>query len=484
MPSRLLSSTSRRRRRSRGADGSRTVTTVPLRDAVGSIARSAPISSGALAHDLEAVGVRRGAAPSPDAVVAHHDLGVRRVAPGSAPRWTRAPECRTALVIASWAIRSSSASTSVRSRRSARRRVTRIGMPELSLRWRASPPRRCPGCRWRRPRSAGRTERRTSPTTRVIRSRRIRSWAVWASVEALRGECRRRGSRARRSSWATPSCISRASRRRSSVVAASRNRPNSSAVSSWTAVRSSAPGQALEAGLEPTVSGCRPSASRPETTATSPASVSSGKRERAAVAASCARDSQASAASASGVARRRRAESPGSRHAAGLRSSPCGTCTTSARRPGSSSRTSTGDRRRRGSTGSRPRAEPAGERPSARGSAAGRCGTASAGRRRGVPPRAQEAPDQAEADAGDHPGEGGRRPRSVLSAAVQDQRSGDDQQATQLGGQRPAAAPRAAPQVAAVNAGITSAPRTAERCVEERGPRRRRPHRPRRSEPR
>ena len=40
-------------------------------------------------------------------------------------------------------------------------------------------------------------------------------------------------------SWAIPSCISRASRRRSSAVAASRNEAKSMAVSRWTAVASS-----------------------------------------------------------------------------------------------------------------------------------------------------------------------------------------------------------------------------------------------------
>ena len=85
-------------------------------------------------------------------------------------------------------------------------------------------------------------------------------------------------------SWATPSCISRASRRRSSVVAASRNALKRTAVSRWTALGSSCSASSVRRASRRTPSGCRPSVSIPDTTATRPTSVISGKANAVAVA--------------------------------------------------------------------------------------------------------------------------------------------------------------------------------------------------------
>jgi hypothetical protein len=99
---------------------------------------------------------------------------------GATEHWTEievAPECRTALVIASWAIRSSSLSISGRSRVVFSSRVTWMGMPLLALRWRANEPMAVPSESFS-PISVRRvcTDRRTSPTTIVSRSRNIVSW--------------------------------------------------------------------------------------------------------------------------------------------------------------------------------------------------------------------------------------------------------------------------------------------------------------------
>ena len=83
-----------------------------------------------------------------------------------------APECRTALFMASWAMRSSSASTSGRSRWVLSSRVTWIGTPEPALRCRASEPMAVPRLSFSPTlvRSV-RTDARTSPTTLLSRSR-------------------------------------------------------------------------------------------------------------------------------------------------------------------------------------------------------------------------------------------------------------------------------------------------------------------------
>ena len=80
-------------------------------------------------------------------------------------------------------------------------------------------------------------------------------------------------------SWATPSCISRESRRRSSAVAASRNAENSRAVSRWTALGPSRRISLRIRSSTPMRAGSTPADSTPATIAVVPASVLSGKRE-------------------------------------------------------------------------------------------------------------------------------------------------------------------------------------------------------------
>ena len=94
---------------------------------------------------------------------------------GATVHWTSisvASECRTALFMASWVMRSSSASTSGRSRWVLSSSITWIGTPEPPLRCRASEPMAVPRLSFSPTlvRSV-RTERRTSPTTALSRSR-------------------------------------------------------------------------------------------------------------------------------------------------------------------------------------------------------------------------------------------------------------------------------------------------------------------------
>ena len=74
------------------------------------------------------------------AVVGDHDHGLRRRARRSGRRSAAPAACRTALFIASWAMRNSSASTSGRSRWVCSSRVTWMGTPEPPTRLRASEP--------------------------------------------------------------------------------------------------------------------------------------------------------------------------------------------------------------------------------------------------------------------------------------------------------------------------------------------------------
>ena len=110
--------------------------------------------------------------------------------------WTSirvASECRTALFIASWVIRRSSASTSGRRRWVLSSRVTWIGTPEPPLRWRASDPMAVPRLSFSPTlvRSV-RTDARTSPTTLLSRSRRIwrRIVSSGESLSAIRSSTR------------------------------------------------------------------------------------------------------------------------------------------------------------------------------------------------------------------------------------------------------------------------------------------------------
>ena len=125
-------------RRHAGDASRRTDTTVPcgtlsvtLRSPPTRAARSRMISSPCESSRPRA---------EPAAVVGDDDLGRRRSDRALDVDRRCAPECRTALVMASWAIRSSSLSTSGRSRVVCSSRVTWIGMPLLALRWRASEP--------------------------------------------------------------------------------------------------------------------------------------------------------------------------------------------------------------------------------------------------------------------------------------------------------------------------------------------------------
>ena len=89
--------------------------------------------------------------------------------------------CLTALFIASWAMRNSSASTSGRRRPVRSSSVTWIGTPETSLRFRAIDPIAVPRLSLA-PTLVRRvtTDRRISETTAVIRSRSSSTRSAWS----------------------------------------------------------------------------------------------------------------------------------------------------------------------------------------------------------------------------------------------------------------------------------------------------------------
>ena len=154
---------------------------------------------GALAHDRRGRG-SRGGGPQPAAVVGDGDHGVGGAHLAVDVDRCRRRACRTALVIASWAIRNSSASTSGRSRVGAlvEGHVDRDarGLGEVpgqgadrGAEALAVSRRRCAGSS---------TERRTSPTTALIRSRSAASRSRLGGGGRGWRRARRRGSRARR----------------------------------------------------------------------------------------------------------------------------------------------------------------------------------------------------------------------------------------------------------------------------------------------
>ena len=150
-------------------------------------------------------------------------------------RMTVARACFTALFRPSCAMRWSSLSTSGRSRPSASLATTSMRTPKRASRCSAMTAIRSPRVRSTAAslRSEN-TERRSSATTVVSSLRRSSSRVRWVGDSASAAASSMRYPKDARS-WATPSCISRARRWRSSAVADSRTAENTIAVSSWSA---------------------------------------------------------------------------------------------------------------------------------------------------------------------------------------------------------------------------------------------------------
>ena len=393
--------------------------------------RSASISRGALAHDLEAVGVgaARGRARRRRRVTTISACGCvdpavarrSRSARSAGRRWSSPPGRSAA---ARPRPRAGAGSVRSSTRDPDRDAGALAEVPGQTGRWR----RRGSRCRRRSVRRVW-TERRTSATTLVIRSRSIAQLLGLGRRTRAARRARRRGSRARR-------CPGRRRRASRGPAAGARRRwrrrgtaENSRAVSRWTAVAVELRGRgASSRASRRAASGSQPGGQQPgddghqrrrRCVSGNANALPSTRGASGAV--------RASAASGSSRASVDRGSSPGS-VTSGASSSPRGTCTATRESPGAG-RGRSPRSARRASIGSRPELRSPERSISSRSSVwASRYGV-SGSRRPLAAAERRKLRDQAEPDAGDDPGERGGAPRSASSPPCTSALS-DDQQAT------------------------------------------------------